>query len=144
MWRIGLSFGSNFGNLRAIRSNRVLRSFLVYTFKIKKPESILSNESWGLEKSLRISFGYYFVNLRANPSESFSNNKFCGRTDGHCLNRLVFSSWSRKCIHVHTYQDYFTYFTPLYPKLVYHFSIFGNRYKEYYRAWNRQMLKIVP
>ena len=36
IWLEELSFGSNFGNLRAFGSNRVWCYFLVHTFKIKK------------------------------------------------------------------------------------------------------------
>ena len=66
--KTGLSFGSNFGSLHAILSNRVWRFSLVHTFKIIKPKLILSNGSWDIENSLKISFGFYFVNLRAMGS----------------------------------------------------------------------------
>ena len=65
IWLEELSFGSNFGNLRAFGSNRFWCYFLVHTFKIKKFESISSNGSRDIPKSLKISFGSSFVNLRA-------------------------------------------------------------------------------
>ena len=76
----------------------------------------------------------YFENLcyvdYFYPFVSFSVDMFCGQidrqTDGYWLNRLVFASWSRIYILVHYY---FSYFTPLWPKLVYHFFIFGNGYQ---------------
>ena len=106
IWLEELSFGSNFGNLRAIGSNRVWCYLLVHTFKIKKFESISSNGSRDIAKSLKISFGSSFVSLRAFGSKSqfrfpvytfqtkqtaldylypflsFSVHKFCARTDG--------------------------------------------------------------
>ena len=107
IWLEELSFGSNFGNLRAFGSNRFWCYFLVHTFKIKKFESISSNGSRDIAKSLKISFGSSFVNLRAFGSKvwqfrfpvytfqtkktaldylypflSFSVHNFCARTDG--------------------------------------------------------------
>ena len=70
IWLEELSFGSNFGSLRAFGSNRVWSFFLVHTFKIIKFESISSNGSQGIAKSLKISFGFSFVNLRAFGSKS--------------------------------------------------------------------------
>ena len=89
------------------RSNRFRCYFLVRTFKIKRFESISSNGSRDIAKSLKISFGSSFVNLRALGSKfwqfrfpvytfqtnktaldylypflSFSVHNFCTRTDG--------------------------------------------------------------
>ena len=69
IWLEKLSFGSNFGNLRAIGSNRVWCCFLAHSFKIKKLESISSNGSRDLAKPLKISFGSSFVSLRAFGSK---------------------------------------------------------------------------
>ena len=69
IWLEELSFGSNFGNLRAIGSNRCWCYFLVHTFKIKKFDSISSNGSRDIAKSLKISFGSSFVNLLAFGSK---------------------------------------------------------------------------
>ena len=44
---------------------------------------------------------------------------------------FLFSSWSRIYIHVYTYFDYFSNFTPLWPKLVYLFSILEIGMKNY-------------
>ena len=145
IWLEELSFGSNFGNLRAIGFNRVWCYFLVHTFKIKKFESISSNGSRDIAKSLKISFGSSFVNLRAFGSKfwqfrfpvytfqtkktaldylypflSFSVHNFCARTDGRrdiFWKSLISSSWSRIYIHVYTYLDYFSNFTPILTKV---------------------------
>ena len=69
IWLEELSFGSNFGNLRGFGSNRFWCYFLVHTFKIKQFESISSNGSRDIAKSLKISFGSSFVNLRAFRSK---------------------------------------------------------------------------
>ena len=139
IWLEELSFGFNFGNLRAFGSNRVWSYFLVHTFKIRK--SISSNGSRDIAKSLKISFGSSFVNLRAfwlkfavsipsihlsnkktaldylYPFLSFSVHNFCARTDGRSTGRtdifrksFPFSFWSRIYIHVYTYLDYFSNF----------------------------------
>ena len=128
--RILLSFGSNFGKLRAIWSNRVWCCILVYTFK--KFESISSVGSRNIAKSLKISFGFIFVSLRSIGSKfwecnyfypfwSFSVQKLLGRTDRQTDGRrdifrksFLFFSWSRIYIHVYTYLDYFSNFTPYY------------------------------
>ena len=149
IWLEELSLGSNFGNLRAFGSNRVWCYFLVHTFKIKKFESISSNGSRDIAKSLKISFGSNFGNLRAFGSKFWQfrfpvytfqiNSIICtrswvlvyitfahGRTDGRTdifRKSFLFFSWSRIYIHVYTYLDYFSNFTPLWPKLVYLFSI---------------------
>ena len=93
--------------LRKSSSNRVWCYFPVHTFKIKKFESISSNGSRDIAKSLKISFGSSFVSLRAFGSKfwqfrfpvytfqtkktaldylypflSFSVHNFCARTDG--------------------------------------------------------------
>ena len=145
IWLEELSFGSNFGNLRAIGSNRFWCYFLVHTFKIKKFESISSNGSRDIAKSLKISFGSSFVNLRAFGSKfwqfrfpvytfqtketaldclysflSFSVHNFCARTDGRTdifRKSFLFSCWSRIYIHVYTYLDYFSNFNPLLTKV---------------------------
>ena len=116
IWLEELSFGSNFGNLRALGSIRVWCYFLVHTFKIKKFGSISSNGPREIAKSLKISFGSSFVKLRAFGSKfdsqytpfkqkktaldylysflSFSVNNFCARTDGrtdrHFLKKFYF------------------------------------------------------
>ena len=107
IWSAELSFGCNFKNLCAIGSSLVWRYFLVHTFKIKKFESISSNGSRDIAKSLKISFDSSFVNIRAfgskfwqfrfpvytfqtkktaldclYPNLSFSVHNFCARTDG--------------------------------------------------------------
>ena len=108
IWLEELSFGSNFGNLSAIGSNPLWCYFLVHTFQIKKFESISSNGSRDIAKSLKISFGSSFVSLCVRveifavsiPSIHLSNKKtldylylflsfsvhnFCARTDGQTL-----------------------------------------------------------
>ena len=111
IWLEELSFGSNFGNLRAFGPNRVWCYFLVDTFKIKKLESISSNGSRDIAKSLKISFGSSFVNLRESsqfrfpvytfqtkksaldyiyPFLSFSVHNFCAQTDGQTFFEKVF------------------------------------------------------
>ena len=73
-----LSCGSNFGTLRAIGSNRFWCYLLVHTFKIKNRfESILSNGSRDIAKSLKISFGSSFVSFRNFDSQytSFKQKK---------------------------------------------------------------------
>ena len=112
IWLEELTFGSNFGNLRAFGSNRFWCYFLVHTFKIKKFESISSNGSRDTAKSLKISFGYSFVSLRAfglkfsqfrfrvhifqtalvylYPFLSFSVHNFCARTDGYFSKKFSF------------------------------------------------------
>ena len=110
IWLEELSFGSNFGSLRAIGSNGVLCYFLVHTFKVKM------NGSRDIAKSLKISFGSSFVSLRAFGSQlrfpvytfqtkknaldylypflSFSVYNFCARTDGrtdrHFFEKVLF------------------------------------------------------
>ena len=69
IWLEELSFGPNFRNLRAIGCNRVWCYFLLHAFKIKKFESISSNGSRDIAKSLKISFGFSFVSLRAFGSK---------------------------------------------------------------------------
>ena len=89
--------------------------FLVHTFKIKKFESISSNLSRDIAKSLKISFGSSFVNFRAFGSKfwqfrfpvytfqtnktaldylypflSFSVHNFCARTDRHFSKKFSF------------------------------------------------------
>ena len=72
-----------------------------------------------------------WVNLAAKtalnylyPFLSFSVHNFCARTDGQTFfEKFSFSSWSRIYIHVYSYLKYFSNFTPLWPKLVYLFSI---------------------
>ena len=116
IWLEELSFGSNFGNLRAIGSNRVWCYFLVDTLKIKKFESISSHSSRDIARSLKISFGFSCVSLRAFgskfwqfrcPAYTFQTNKLhsiifirsflsfsvhnnCARTDRHFLKKFSF------------------------------------------------------
>ena len=89
--------------------------FLVHIFKITKFESISSNGSRDIAKSLKTSFGSNFVSLRAFGSKRFSFSvQFLtfahGRTDRHFRKSFLFSSWSRIYIHVYTYLDYFSNF----------------------------------
>ena len=55
------------------------------------------------------------------PFLSFSVHNFCARTDGrtdrHFSKSFLFSSWSRIYIHVYTYLDYFSNFTPILTKV---------------------------
>ena len=110
IWLEELSFGSNFGNLRAFGSNRFWYYFLAHTFKINS-----SNGSRDIAKSLKISFGSSFVNLRAFGSKfwqfrfpvyafqtkktaldylypflSFSVHNFCARSDGRTDGQTFF------------------------------------------------------
>ena len=138
IWLEELSFGSNFGHLRAIGSNRVWCYFILHVFKIKKFESISLNGSRDIAKSLKISFGSNFKILAVSipsihlsnkktaldypyPFLSFSVHNFCARTDGrtdrHFLKNFLFSSCSRIYIHVYTYLDYFSNFTPILTKI---------------------------
>ena len=68
IWLEELSFGSNFGNRRAI-----------YIFKIQKvwieQKSNRSNGSRNIAKSLKISFGFIFVSLRVFGSK-ISESRF--------------------------------------------------------------------
>ena len=113
IWLEELSFGSNFGNLRAIGPNRVGCYFLVHNFKIKMFESITSNGSRDMVKSLKILFSYSFVSLRAFGSKfwqfrfpvytfqtktaldylypflSFTVHNFCARTDGRTVRHFL-------------------------------------------------------
>ena len=106
IWLEELALGSNFENLRAIGSNRFWCYSRVHTFKIKKYESISSNGSRNIAKSLKFSLGSNIVSLRAFGSKfslfqfpvytvqtktaldylypflSFSVHNFCARTDG--------------------------------------------------------------
>ena len=106
IWLEELSYGSNFGNLRAIGSNRVWYYFLVHTFKINRFRQTFP-------ESLKIWFGCSFVSLRAfgfrsfdsqytpfkqkktaldylYPFLSFSVHDFCGRADRHFLKKFYF------------------------------------------------------
>ena len=100
--------------------------FLVHTFKIKKFESILSNGSRDIAKSLKISFGSSFVSLRAFGSKfwqfrfpvytfqtkktaldylypflSFSVHNFCARTDGQTFfEKVLFFSADQEYIYM--------------------------------------------
>ena len=67
------------------------------------------------------------------PFFSFSVHNFCTRTDGRtdiCRKSFIFSSWSRVYIHVNTYLDYFSNFTP-YDILLTKVSI------PFFHIWNR-------
>ena len=123
------SFGSNFGNIRAVGSNRFWCYFLVHTFKIKKVESISSNGSRDIAKSLKISFGSSFVSLRAFGSKfwqytpfkqknaldylypflSFSVHNFCARTDGRTGGQTFFE----KVLFFLADQEYIYMFIPI-------------------------------
>ena len=109
--------------------------------RVKKLESISSNGSRDIAKSLKIAFDSSFVSLRAFGSKfwqfwfpvytfqtkkttldyfypflSYSVHNFCARTDEqmdiHFLKKFFFSSWSGIYIHVYTYLDYFSNFSP--------------------------------
>ena len=153
IWLEELSFSSNFGNLRAFGSNRFWCYFLVHTFKIKKFESISSNGSRDIAKSLKISFGSSFVNLRAFGSKfwqfrfpvyTFQTKKtaldylfpflsvhnFCARTDGQTFFEKVFffladQEYIYMSIPISTI---YQISPPFWPKLVYLFS-YGNGYE---------------
>ena len=94
-----------------------------------------------MENSLKISFGYYFVNLRAIGSNFwlcrfqvyiFQTNTVLDflypfvsfsvetdeQTDGWTLVKSL-ACWSSMYIHNHTYLDSFSYFTPLYSKHIF-------------------------
>ena len=131
--------------------------FLVHTFKIKKFESISSNGSRDIAKSLKISFGSSFVSLRAFGSKfwqfrfpvytfqtkktaldylypflSFSVHNFCARTDGRTdifWKSFIFFCWSRIYIHVYTYLDYFSNFTPILTKVSIPFFLWKKKKK---------------
>ena len=100
------------------------------------------------EMRLKISFGFNFVSLPAfgskfsqfrfpvqtkktaidyiHPFLSFSVQKFCGRTDGQTFfEKVFFLLPDQEYIHIHVYiyLDYFSNFTPLWPKLVYLFLL---------------------
>ena len=117
------------GLLRTIRINRVWCYFLVHIFKIKKSGSI----SLMIIKSLKISFGFVFISLRAigskirfpvcsfqtkktacnylNPCSSFSVRKCCGRTDRR-TNRQTFSKkFSFFFLIKNIYHVYLVYFS---------------------------------
>ena len=156
IWLEELSFGSNFGNLSAFGSNRVWCYFLVHTFKIKKFESISSNGSRDIAKSLKISFGSSFVNLRAFGSKfsqfrfpvytfqtkknaldylcpflSFSVHNFCARTDGQTFfEKVFFFLADQEYIYMSIPISTITQISPpFWPKLVYLFSN-GNGYEK--------------
>ena len=149
IWLEELSFGSNFGNLRAIGSNRVWCYFLVHTFKIKKFESISSNGFRDIAKSLKISFGSSFVSLRAFGSKfwqfRFPVYTFQTKKKPHSI--IFIRSWVLVYItFAHGRMDGQTFFDqefiymsipisiifqispPFWPKLVYLFS-YGNGYE---------------
>ena len=98
--------------------------------------------SWILVRSGRCVDSKYTSFKQKKPNLNifnFSVEKFCWRTDrqtdtridihtdGQTDRRTLAKSFCFSRIYVH-YIDYFSYFTPLYPKLVY-LPIFGNRYK---------------
>ena len=134
IWLEELSFGSNFGNLRAIGSSRVWWYFLVHIFKIKKFESISSNSSRDIAKSLKIAFDSNFVSLcpfgskfwqfrfpafdYLYPLLSFSVHNFCAwtaeRSDRY-FRKFSFSSWSRIyiCMYVHVYRLFLKFHPPV-------------------------------
>ena len=113
-WLEELSFGSNFGNLRAIESKFWQFWFPVYIFQIKKPHSIIFIRSWvsvyitlfesissngsrDIAKSLKISFGSSFVSLRAFGSKFwqfrfpvYTFQTMDGRTDRHFSKKFSF------------------------------------------------------
>ena len=123
----------------------------MHIFNIKKFESISSNGSRDIGKSLKISFGSSFVSLRAFGSKfwqfpeyifqtkktaldylypflSFSVHNFFARTDGR-TDSFLFSYWSRIYIHVYTYLDYFSNITPILTKVSIPFFSSGNGYE---------------
>ena len=116
--------------------------FLSIPLKYKKFESILSNGSRDIAKSLKTSFGSSFVSFCAFGSKfwqfrfsvyTFQTKKLHsiiftpswvlvyitftnGRTDIF-RKSFIFSSWSRIYIQVYTYLDYFSNFTPILTKV---------------------------
>ena len=102
-----ISFGSSYVNLRAFGSKFWQFRFPVYTFQTKKTA---------------LDYLYPFL--------SFSVHNFCARTDGRTDGRtdifwksFIFSSWSGIYIHVYTYLDYFSNFTPILTKVSIPFSL---------------------
>ena len=131
IWLEELSFGSNFGNLCSIGSNRFWCYFLVHTFKIK---SISSNGSRDITKLLKISFGSSFVSLRAFVLVyiTFAHGRTDGRTDIFRKSFLFFS-WSTIYIHVYTYLDYFSNFTPILTKVIIPFFLWNWVWKFFFK-----------
>ena len=138
IWLEELLFSSNIGNLRAIGSNRVWCYILFHIFKTI--ESISSNSSRDIAKSLKISFWSSFVSLRAFGSKfrQFRFPVYIFQTkEPHSIiftrsdifwKSFIFSSWSRIYIHVYTYLDNFSNFTPILTKVSIPFFYIGNRY----------------
>ena len=77
--RIRLSFGSDFGRLRTIGSNRVQSGLVLFSSPYlqnkKRSESISLIRSQDIAKSLKIAFGLIFVSIPAIPVYTFQTNK---------------------------------------------------------------------
>ena len=128
--------------LRAIGTNRCWCYFLVHTFKIKKVwihfikrfpwySQVFKNFIWLLLRKsscvrveiLAVSIANIHLSNKKRsaldylyPFLSFSVHKFCGRT--YIFRKSFLSSHcSRIYIHVYTYLDYFTNFTPILTKV---------------------------
>ena len=63
------------GNFRAFGSNRIWCYFLVHTFKIKKFESISSNGSRDIGKSLKISFDSQYTPCKQKKPHSIISTR---------------------------------------------------------------------
>ena len=159
LWLEELLFGYNFGNLRAIGSSRFWCYFLVHTFQIKKLWIDFTKRfpkySKVVKNFIRLQLRKFLcvrIEIRCFDSQytafkpkkphsiiftrcwvlvyvTFAHGRTDWRKGRHFWNSFIFSSWSRIYIHVHTFHDYFSNFTPFWPKLVYLFFHLGNRYE---------------
>ena len=130
LWTVKISCWPNVSKEHRVsdHNNFVLQTNVPSMRGVLKPISILSNCFWDIENSLTVSFGFYFVNLRAIRFQvyifqsnttaldylylfvSYCVDKFCRRTDGltnrqtngYWLHRFAFTSWSRIYILVNT------------------------------------------
>ena len=139
-WLEELSFGSNFGNLRAIGSNQFYCYFLVHLFP-RYSKVVKNFIRLQLRKSSCVRIEIFAVSI---PSIHLSNKKatlnylyrflsfsvhnFCARTDGlmdgrtdrHFLKKFYFFLLIKN---IYTYIDYFSNFTPILTKVSIPFSI---------------------
>ena len=97
-WKV-LSFGCNFGHLRAIGPNRLWCYFMVHIFQIKNSGSILSIGSWNIARSLKISFGF---NVREILAGSISGIHLSNKKKIACNYLYPFSSYRTQKFCVHT------------------------------------------
>ena len=95
--KIRLSFGSNFGKLRTIGTNRVWCCFLAYTFKVKKDRIDFINWTTRYSQVVKNFIRFYLRKSSSDRVESF----------GWHFRYLVYTFQTKKSSHVlHTFLSF--------------------------------------